>query len=104
MALTRKVFSTLKWGGKLHYHGCTNCHLRYHDACHTPELDGLCPSCTTGRISAYQQAIEPRACCYVDTRLANRDDRDVYKLAGPGPWWLCRTCARQFTRQPKEPA
>ena len=98
----KKPFSVAKWAGKLHYHGCIKCHLRYHDACESPAHDSRCPSCITGRISAYQAAIEPRPCCLTDARLAKKDDRERYTLAGAGPWWLCRTCARQFTNQPKE--
>jgi hypothetical protein len=91
-----------KWAGKQHHHACTRCRRRYHDACETPAVDGVCNSCRTGRLSTWVAATEPRPCCLTDAMPADRYDRDKYLLAGPGPWWVCRTCARQFPTQPKE--
>lgn len=45
--------------------------------------------------------IDPRPCCRVNVRVTNKDDLKTYKLRGPGPWWLCKTCARQFAFDPR---
>lgn len=100
--VANKPYPTAKWVGKHHYHGCTTCGLRYDDTCRTPEADGTCLSCRRGELSVYQYAYMPRPCCFTNSQVASKDDRTLYKLAGPGPWWKCKTCARQFTRQPQE--
>lgn len=85
---------------ELHYHGCTHCKRRYPDACEDRKPN-TCPSCRMGRTSIYMTGIDPRPCCTENARLANKDDLKTYRLAGPGPWWLCRECARQFAFDPR---
>lgn len=82
--------------GKLHYHSCAGCRERYPDACVDQATNGTCPSCRTGRPSVVMRGQEPHDCCRTDLRVANKSDLETYKLRGQGPWWLCKTCARQF--------
>jgi hypothetical protein len=44
----------------------------------------------------------PIACCYMDTRLARRDEIATYRLAGTRTWFICGCCKRAFIYQPKE--
>lgn len=81
---------------ELHYHACTHCRRRYPDACTSAGLNSVCPSCVMGRDSIHMQGIAPRPCCHQHLRVANRVDLKTYRLAGPGPWWLCGACGRQF--------
>jgi hypothetical protein len=87
--------------GKLHYHACINCRDRYPDACHTQDENGLCNTCRSGRQSIHSMAGGAQECCRTNSRVANKDDLEMYRLRGPGPWWLCRTCARQHAYDPR---
>lgn len=94
---TTRTFSVNRWKGSLHYHGCIACHCAMTCACETPEADTQpCNDCRQGRVTFIQEGRYPRECC-ADRELATKDDRETYKLAGPGPWWICTTCCRQFT-------
>ena len=91
-------FSVNKYIGKLHHHGCQTCHWRYTCSCVAPQFDRYCTDCKQGRPTSIMAGVQPAACCTEDEmRLATRHDRETYRLAGPGPWWLCHTCFRQFT-------
>jgi hypothetical protein len=81
----------------LHAHGCTRCHLRYQDACADPATDARCTTCRGGR--GWQLLIDnaaARACCRVSARLVSNEEKDRYRLAGSGLWFICPTCARTF--------
>jgi hypothetical protein len=98
-----KPFAQTKFIGKQHNHGCTRCRRRYWDACQDPNTASLCNSCVTGRVSAWARGGEPAACCTTaNVRPADRTDRERYLLAGQGPWFLCKTCARQFPCPPEK--
>lgn len=99
--MATRPFPTAKWKGKLHYHGC-QCGRTYGDACTTPEKNGRCNPCISGIPSKLARGREPTVCCLTNLRPAEKYDRERYNLAGPGPWWICKTCARQFIRPPKE--
>lgn len=89
---------------ELHYHGCSKCRRRYNDTCTERPMvtvQGVCMSCRMGRTSTLMTGIEPRDCCRKTVRLANKNDLKTYRLAGPGPWWLCLVCARQFAYDPR---
>lgn len=90
------TFSVYTFKGKRHYHGCIHCKNRYCCSCYSPELDDVCTDCRQDRSTFIQMGERPRECC-VNRRLATKDDRSTYLLAGPGPWWMCRVCSRQFT-------
>lgn len=96
-------FAVNKFKNKLHYHGCDQCRLRYSCSCDMPGVDVTCSTCKGGHPeSSWQAANKPRACCQENTRRANDADRDMYKLAGPGPWWVCTHCWRQQPINPQE--
>jgi hypothetical protein len=82
----------------LHAHGCTRCHLRYDDACADPATDGRCVACRGGK--AWQLLIDsnaPRDCCRQQARLVHgKEEKERYRLAGSGLWFICPTCARTF--------
>lgn len=83
---------------ELHYHACTTCKRRYPDACTTPKTNQVCITCKSGRLSIHALAIDPRPCCATHLRLTRKDELKTYRLEGPGPWWICAKCFRQFGR------
>ncbi len=88
--------------GRLHAHGCRDCHTRYEDACIAPDQDGRCTACRGGR--PWQLLIEnarPKTCCIDQSRLASKDDRATYRLAGTHLWWICTSCKRTHPYDPK---
>ena len=59
-----------------------------------PRSNGLCQKCR-GSISRPMRDVAPRACCIGNTALVtSRPELMLYRLAGPGPWYQCRTCCR----------
>lgn len=65
------------------------------DTCTTPGTDGDCTVCRGVRpwwLLIYNAA--PRDCCRNDSRIATKDERKRYALAGEHTWWICRSCAR----------
>lgn len=96
MPTGKSAFNAARWAGKRHHHGCTRCSCRYKCTCDTPEVDAICHDCFHGRTTFICDGMLPRPCCAV-RRPATRDDREQYLLAGPGPWFFCTTCFRQFT-------
>jgi hypothetical protein len=87
--------------GSLHAHGCTRCHIRYQDACR--ELaDRLCTGCRGGR--PWQLLIDnasPKDCCVATARLATKDEKSTYRLAGTRLWFICAQCKRTHPFDPK---
>ncbi len=92
--------------GSLHAHGCTRCHERYVDACQKLKDDALCTRCRGGRpwMLLIHNA-HPQDCCTASSRLASKDEREAYRLAGAHIWFICATCKRTHpydpTRTPK---
>lgn len=89
-----------------HAHGCRRCRTRYVDACATRTEDGLCNPCRG--LQPWQLLIDnaaPHDCCYRDSRLATKDERDLYSLAGRSNWHICAACKRTHPFKPthKEP-
>ena len=84
---------------KYHLHFCSNrgCRRIYEDACLRAERNVNCHACQ-GRAQTeplWVSSRNPVACCANNVRqLMRRDERLRYDLAGPGPWFQCRTCAR----------
>lgn len=94
-------FSVNKLKNKLHYHGCDRCHGRYTCSCGTPDTDLTCSRCRGGHgDSTTSAALRPRGCCGTESRQARPAERDMYRLAGPGPWWVCTHCWRQHPSNP----
>lgn len=80
-----------------HAHGCTRCHLKYQDTCDTPQTNGLCTKCRTGR--GWELLIDnarPKDCCRLECRrVTSKQEIATYRLRGDAPWFICTTCARQ---------
>lgn len=97
-----------------HFHGCTRCRTRYADGCLTPNVDGLCFPCETGR-PGWQLLLDnqsPKDCCRQFSRIMRTSKIDnelaAYRLSNCRPWWICLTCQRTFAFSPltrqEEPA
>lgn len=80
----------------MHWHACTRCRrVQYDDNCTEPDIDRLCMRCRGGR--PWQLLLQnraPRTCCREVSRLATKDEKKSYSLAGSGRWWICQACAR----------
>ena len=101
---TVRRFAVNKFKDKLHYHGCGRCRGRYVCSCDMPGVDLNCSRCNGGHgDSVHTAALRPQPCCREHSREANGNDRDMYKLAGPGPWWVCTHCWRQHPTDPRNP-
>lgn len=100
--MARAFTPPAKWKGEQHFHGCTECRGRYGDACTELQVDGTCNACRSGIPSIDQSVRAPHGCCFNNVRLCEKYDRERYKLAGPGPWFVCRTCARTFPARPEQ--
>lgn len=96
-ALSGKQFKKMR--GRAHWHGCTQCHLAYDDACETPRVNGVCVDCRGGRPrSLLMRGRDPKGCCIDNTEMVDDEVRARYKLAGPGPWYQCRICYRSHPK------
>lgn len=85
----------------LHAHGCRQCRARYVDACTTRDEDHLCIECRGGipwRLLIANAA--PRPCCVTHGRLATKDEKKTYALAGRSNWFICPTCKRTHPTRP----
>jgi hypothetical protein len=103
--MAEKRFYPREFKGKQHNHGCADCNGRYVCCCETPEVNGRCNPCISGIPSTAARAMGPRRCCYEAmpiTPIRYAADFRSYKLAGPGPWFKCPTCARTFPAQPEK--
>lgn len=83
-------------GGKWHWHTCVECDSVYACTYQDAADNGQCETCRTGRPRApWETGRDPRPCCVDNTLLLTRNEDLVrYELAGPGPWFQCRTCKR----------
>lgn len=82
--------------GKYHRHFCADrdCRLFYEDHCDEPEVNGRCQHCR-GTSRAHAAVMDPQECCIDNCKqVLLSDDLLRYQLAGPGPWFQCKTCAR----------
>ena len=89
-----------------HRHGCSVCGRRYDDSCDMPEENGRCRFCrgVAHPPTPWERSYAPQECCRRLARLATTDERGSYRLAGPGPWWICqpgRGCARTHPYDPR---
>lgn len=85
-----------------HAHGCTECGRRYTDSCQSTAVNGRCYGCRTGRSrSKWDQDFDPILCCRTDSALIkDKETLSRYNLAGPGPWYRCKTCSRTHPYRP----
>jgi hypothetical protein len=81
-----------------HAHGCIQCGSRYMDSCTTSEKNGTCYPCRSGVPNTFlTQGYLPIECCPSNIRrVFDPDELLRYRLAGPGPWFICRSCQRTF--------
>lgn len=89
------VYNQLR--GKHHWHFCSNreCRLAYEDCCAQTEVNGLCQLCRGAGSRAYAEPMDPRECCLDNCeQVLTTDEMLRFHLAGPGPWFKCKTCAR----------
>lgn len=89
-----------------HAHGCEVCSARYQDVCSTPLVNGRCSlhreNFPRERV-LWDTAMDPVECCRSNARQADHETRERYALGGPGPWWICRVCARTVPYDPTTP-
>lgn len=79
---------------ELHAHGCRRCRTRYEDSCPQRDEDDLCITCRGG--FGWQLLIQnraPKPCC-IHSRLATKQEKQTYLLAGRSNWQICPTCRR----------
>lgn len=92
-----KVVTVTKLKGKPHWHFCSNreCRLLYEDRCEEIDRNGRCHGCRGARRPIWVAARDPRECCIGNcTQVLAVEQLVKYALAGPGPWFQCKTCAR----------
>lgn len=92
--------------GHAHRHGCVQCGMRYDDACQTPDENGRCNTCRTGRPRVpWVVSMDPAPCCKIKnaTRQMTYDERARYACATTLIWYQCRTCARTHPYDPYDP-
>jgi hypothetical protein len=81
-----------------HVHACINadCHLTYQDyGCEDVNANGECTACRGLARPFWETQRDPIACCPDNTDLlTTKAERLIQRLAGPGPWFRCRTCRR----------
>lgn len=83
-----------------HLHFCSDrdCRLVYECAAHEcPDVakNTRCPLCRGQIRPAWVSARDPQECCLGNCTQVTRPDELIrYRLAGPGPWFQCDTCAR----------
>lgn len=83
--------------GIRHLHFCLDreCRLIYEDTCNTPEHNQLCDVCRGRQRSVYMPVRDPQECCLDNCEQVTRKSALLtHQLAGPGPWFQCKTCAR----------
>jgi hypothetical protein len=85
-----------------HYHACIICRGRYGDACATRQHNGKCNACLSGITSTYAYTLQPVPCCRRSSRPVVTEEIARYKLAGPGPWFICGTCRRTHSYNPSK--
>lgn len=89
-----------------HFHGCTECGAFYSDGCDIPLANGRCHEHRSAPRPrpAWDSFHDPLPCCATDSQVADNGVREARSLAGPGPWWVCRTCKHAIPYDPAQPA
>ena len=108
MAKRPKAIKPTKYKA-FHAHGCDQCSRRYTDTCTTPSVNGRCQTCRHGRSPLecdlrplWDRDHDPRACCReVSKLIITAAEMERYGLAGPGPWFKCKTCSRTHPYDPR---
>jgi hypothetical protein len=89
---------------KAHTHACDECLRRFVDDCAAPHEAKRCGHCIAGRVPdrAWTEGYEPRDCCRISARLADRDVMNQYSLSKAATWYFCPVCCRCFAFDPKD--
>lgn len=81
-----------------HFHTCADrdCRVMYECyGCDDATKNGRCHACRGLRRPTWDLIRDPQPCCQGNCVLVTSKDQLVrYHLAGPGPWFQCKTCAR----------
>ena len=85
-----------------HLHFCVNreCRLTYEcnggvGFCADPSKNGRCRPCRGKTRSGWDGTRDPQECCHGNCeQVTDKAELIRYRLAGPGPWFQCKTCAR----------
>jgi hypothetical protein len=96
---TKRPRALTRYVGKQHHHACPACRTRHCCSCQTPDEPRRCNQCVSGIPSYWNNVVKPKPCCTRSRLLRTADELDRYKLVG-GPWFVCDTCALQFSFQP----
>jgi len=87
---------------ELHAHGCRQCRTRYMDVCQARDEDDLCLACRGGTPSQLLiNGRAPHACCLA-SRLATKEEKKTYDLAGRSNWHICPACSRTHPYKPTD--
>lgn len=63
--------------------------------CAEPRRNGRCQSCREVVVPAWSAGQQVQDCCANNVRqVIDRAELLAHRLAGPGPWFKCKTCAR----------
>lgn len=90
------AFTALRKTWHLHFCSDRTCRLVYECyACDDVAKNGRCQACRGVRRPVYISARDPQPCCLGNcAQVTDQAEIVRYKLAGPGPWFQCKTCAR----------
>lgn len=93
-----ELLTKLRGVNGIHVHCCIDCKRVYTDrkkGCANLGVNARCQLCEGVRRPLWETAREPRRCCVDNTEMIVRlTDLLTYRLAGPGPWFICNTCRR----------
>jgi hypothetical protein len=81
-----------------HIHFCVNreCRQTYEDyRCEDVSKNERCHDCRGRERPGWETSRDPKPCCYGNTyQVVDKAELIRQRLAGTGPWFKCRTCAR----------
>ena len=85
-----------RMAGKAHLHICRDgtCKSVYRCNCTDTIRNDLCKTCQGKRRPIWDVNLDHVDCCTSLTQVTSNRVIEAYDLAGPGPWFCCRTCYR----------
>lgn len=90
------VYPELRKTWHLHFCRERDCRTVYDDyRCDDVSVNGHCHHHRGRQRPVWDMTRDPQPCCYGNTyQVVSTDELVRQRLAGPGPWFKCRTCAR----------
>lgn len=92
------VYRELRTTWHLHFCADRDCRLVYECGpgdCPDVSKNERCRLCRGLRRPIWVAARDPQECCIGNClQVASPDELLRYRLAGPGPWFQCKSCAR----------